>query len=302
MKKESKKLMCLMLVVVMLIATVQTEANAATESSFGTNKGGDDKYSISYDDSKYKIYWSSRKKIVFNSQYGSTWLDLDKGDKLGTATIKAYYLEPLKSIGGEYYAMAGCQVSMDPVDLSDNVTGMSQLAEFKIGTRNPESRTCSPTVAILNAQLQKSKSSSGSFTAGTGLTFGSNTWKPTSDYKLGTSWGAVSTYTHNISNVTLIQKKDNNGAASWRYDYKSKDENLEWNAYLMSSSAVAGQVVYRLDKKPTKSNRMENIPVGIQYDIRFGAGDSITGDVANRLGPSTNRDMSIKSGPIIFTC
>ena len=88
------------------------------------------------------------------------------------------------------------------------------------------------------------------------------------------------------------------GFLIWKYDYKSKDEDLTWNSYLMSSSKVAGQVAYDLGCKPTSSNRKNNIPPKIYYDIRFGAGDSISGEVADHLGPSTNRDMSIKTGTI----
>ena len=66
----------------------------------------------------------------------------------------------------------------------------------------------------------------------------------------------------------------------------------------MSSSKVAGQVAYDLGCKPTSNNRKNSIPTKIYYDIRFGAGDSISGEVADRLGLSTNRDMSIKTGTI----
>jgi hypothetical protein len=68
----------------------------------------------------------------------------------------------------------------------------------------------------------------------------------------------------------------------------------------MSSSKVAGQVVYRLDKKPTgkSKNRSKNAPSEIKYDIRFGAGDKSSGKVANRLGVSTNREMSVNKGTI----
>lgn len=117
-------------------------------------------------------------------------------------------------------------------------------------------------------------------------------------FSFGTTWGSSSSYTYNKTNVNLTQKSKNGDYASWKYDYKSKDEDVTWNAYLMSSSKVAGQVVYRLNSKPTYSNRAKNIPTKIYYDIRFGAGDSSTGEVANRLGPSTNRDMSIMTGTI----
>lgn len=107
-----------------------------------------------------------------------------------------------------------------------------------------------------------------------------------------------------MSNVVLTQKDNNRvdangcGYAAWKYDYISKDGDKTWNAYLMSSSKVAGQVVYRLDLNPTNGNRVKNIPTKIYYDIRFGAGKTSNGKVANRMGASSNRDMSIATGTI----
>ena len=153
---------------------------------------------------------------------------------------------------------------------------------------------------LLEVQYSKTTNYTNSFDAGTGLKYNTANrgWEVSSDFNFATTWGASSTYTYNKTNVNLTQKNKNNDYASWKYDYKSKDEDLTWNAYLMSSSKVAGQVVYDLGCKPTSSNRTKNIPTKIYYDIRFGAGDSISGEVANRLGPSTNRDMSIKTGTI----
>ena len=66
----------------------------------------------------------------------------------------------------------------------------------------------------------------------------------------------------------------------------------------MSSSKVEGQIVYRLNAEPTGKNRSTCAPAKMKYDIRFGAGNKKTGAVANRLGASTNRDMSIMTGTI----
>lgn len=174
------------------------------------------------------------------------------------------------------------------------------MADFRIKTINEDSRVCSPTVEILEIQESKTTSSSNSFTAGTGVkyNFSKKSWEASCQRGFSKSWGSSSTYTYNKTNVNLIQKNKNGDYASWKYDYISKDRNVTWNAYLMSSSKVAGQVVYRLNSKPTDSNRVKNIPTKIYYDIRFGAGDSSTGEVANRLGPSTNRNMSVKRGTI----
>lgn len=306
MKVLLKKCLCMALVMCMIVPMMMFDASVvgAEEKKFSTSKGADDKYYVSYDSSKYKIYWVSRKKVTARSQYGSMWSDLDKDDKLGTATIRAYYLEPKSAVdGSSYYAMAGCQISMDPEDVAGDVSGMSQMAHIKIKTPNEDSRVCSPTVEVLNVQASKTASSSTSFTAGTGLKYNTSTknWEASGQLSFGSTWGSSSSYTYNRTNVNLTQKNKNGDYASWNYDYKSKDEDVTWNAYLFSSSKVAGQVVYRLNSRPTDSNRTKNIPTKLSYDIRFGAGDISTGEVANRLGSSTNRDMSIMTGTITLS-
>ncbi len=65
----------------------------------------------------------------------------------------------------------------------------------------------------------------------------------------------------------------------------------------MSSSKVSGQVVYRLNSKPTNKNRKNNIPTQIYYDIEFGAGDISTGDIAERMWNS-RRELGIESGVV----
>lgn len=306
MKKLLKKCVCMTLVVCMMASMMISDAsivNAEEKKFSNTSRSQDDKYYVSYDSSKYTIYWVSRKTVTLKSQYGSMWWDLDEGDTLGTATIRAYYLEPKSAVEGYYYAMAGCQISMDPQDVAGDVSGMSQLSHIKIDTINEDSRVCSPTVNLLNIQASKSTSSSKSFTAGTGVkyNFSTKSWEASGQFSFGSTWGSSSSYTYNKTNVNLTQKNKNGNYASWNYDYKSKDEDVTWNAYLFSSSKVAGQVVYRLNGKPTYSNRANNVPEAISYDIRFGAGDVVTGEVANRLGPSTNRDMSIKTGTIYLS-
>lgn len=306
MKKLLKKCVCMTLVVCMMASMMISDASIVNAASFSTTPSSpDDKFYVSYDSSKYTIYWVSRTKITSRSQYGSMWSDLDKGDKLGTATIRAYYLEPKSSTGGYYYAMAGCQISMDPSSLrrTGDVFGMSQLAHIKIQTINEDSRVCSPTKEVLNIQASKTTSSSGNFTAGTGVkyNFSTKSWEASGQFSFGNTWGSSSSYTYNKTNVSLTQHNKDGVYAGWKYDYKSKDGDITWNEYLFSSSKVAGQVVYRLNGKPTYSNRANNIPVKLSYDIRFGAGDTSTGEVANRLGPSTNRDMSIMTGTIYFS-
>lgn len=199
---------------------------------------------VSYDESKYQIYWTARVKITSRNQYGSGWSNLDEGDVLGTATINTYYLEPKESEeDGGYYAIAGCQVRMEPEEVDGNVKGMSQMAEFGLATENEDSRLCFPSIG-----------------------------------------------TFDEPNIIFIQKDKNGDFASWSYDYKSKDGDVKCNSYLMSPNEVDGQVKFRINDK---SNY---IPGEMCYNIRFGAGNVDTGKVANRVGFSTKRDMSINEG------
>jgi len=142
MKKFVKKLLCVMLVVCVILPGVVFDVEVATATASTT----DDKYNVSYDSSKYTIKWAARRKVYSYNQYGSMWSDLDKGDKLGSASIDIYYLEPKESREGEYYAIAGCRVLMNPVKVSGDVKGMSMLTHIGIETINDDSRECSPTL------------------------------------------------------------------------------------------------------------------------------------------------------------
>lgn len=290
--------MCLSLLVG--IFAFNAENVNAADLTFTSVQSEEERYDVVYDSSKYDIYWVCREEIVCKSDYGSMWRYLDKGDTLGSATIRMYYLEPKNKVNSCYYAMAGCKVDMDPVKVKGNVVGMSQMAEFGILTPNPDSRVCSPTADTLEIQASKSSYSNGNFKANTTakFDFASKKWEVGGEIGGGREWGSSSTYTYNTSNVNLTQREKDgqyDSYASWSYDYKSKDGNATWNAYLHSSSDVAGQVVYRLLNSPTKQNRNKNIPSCLYYNIRFGAGDYVNGQVANRLGASTNRDMSVDS-------
>lgn len=264
----------------------------------------DDSYYVSYDPEYYHKVVATRYKRYCYCQYGSMWSNLDKGDRLGSFTVRMYYLEPLKKADGKnYYAIAGCQVSMDPEDVRGYVTGMSQYALFGINTINEDSRVCSPNVDMLAIQKSTTNSSTNNFTAGAGITFDAQNkiWKPSASINIGRTWATSTTYTYNMTNVNLIPKEKNGDYATWAYDYISRNKDRTWNQYLMSSSKVAGQVVYRIGTTASNSsNRYNYIPSGIKYDVRFGAGNANSGAVANRLGGSTNRDMSVYKGTIPF--
>lgn len=303
LKKIAALLTCLSLLVGSFVFNV--ERVEAADLYFTRFQEDEDKYEVAYDSSKYNIYWVARVSYTLKSQYGSMWRKLDKNDKLGTATIRLYYLEPKKDLDGKYYAISGCKINMDPLIVEGSVVGMSQLAEFGISTPNPSSRICSPTVESLQAQVTNSNYSNKSLTINTAIDFNVKNKKWEVGGNLGISfipeWGSSTSYSYMVSNVNMTQRTQDGQTgnyASWTYDYKSKDGDAAWNAYLHSSSAVAGQVVYRLKSKPTDSNRKENIPNSLYYNIRFGAGDQINGNVANRLGGSTNRDMSIITGKL----
>ncbi len=297
----AKRFIALVLVCCAVITglKVNPKAAEAKDYCFAYNSGSeDDKFEVSYDKTKYNIYWVSRKKITCYSQYRSTWSALDKGSKLGTATLRIYYLEPKTKTGGSYYAITGCQVSMDPVTLEGNVRGMAQKVSIWINTINEDSRVCSPSVEALGIQITEgtTNSSAISFEAGVGYDSAKQSWQPVGQIKGSFTQGASSSYTYNKTNVDLTQLNKDGAYARWDYDYISKNKDKTWNSYLFSSSRFACHVAYRLDEKPTYKNRDENIPAKLKYDIRFGAGNTSNGKVANRGGWSTNRDMCIKTG------
>ena len=192
---------------------------------------------------------------------------------------------------------------MDPIQVKNNVIGMSQLAEFSIKTANEDSRVCSPTAQMIDAQATNSTSSNYgiSFSGGLQYDLTKGKWAPSTNGNFSKSWGSAFSYSYKMSNVIFTQQNNNNHYATWSYDYISKNKDKSWNAYLMSSSKVAGNVVYRAPKIPTNTNRNDVAPTSVKYDIRFGAGSKSDGAVANRMGLSSNRDMCIKKGTITIS-
>ena len=124
MKNKIKKCICMALVMCMATSMLIADVQNVQAVDFSTYYAPEDTFEVSYDESKYTIFWASRKKITCKSQYGSMWGNLAKNDKLGTATIRIYYLEPKEKTGGYYYGTTGCQVSMNPVMVKGDVSGM----------------------------------------------------------------------------------------------------------------------------------------------------------------------------------
>ena len=282
----------------MTVSSLEITATAKDyERTFTTKVTQTDKVAVSHDKLRYKPVYISRITIKCKSDYRCTWSTVDKGDILGEATIRAYYLEPINTDGNGYYGIAGFEVSMDPVYIAGKnnkeTSGMSQLVKVGIKTRDKDSRVCSPTASIIDAQVSNTKSKTQSFTLSAGVEFDGK-WKASGNGNYTKSWGSSLSYTYNASNVELIQKDKDGDYCSWRYDYISKNGNQTWNNYLMSSSDVGGQVVYSLNQKYPYGH--DSHPQKVSYDIRFGAG-RMNGDVAERF-VGHNRELSIDSGVI----
>ena len=263
--KLSKRICSVVLSTGLLLCNFSTTANAAT---FKTSFSSADKPQVTYNENDYTQYCISRVRVTCKCDYRSMWRNLDKGDILGKANIRAYYLEPKTKTDGVYYAIAGCEIQMNPQELGGNVMGMSQLVDFRIKTKNPDTRVCSPTAELRKGDSSGSKDSSLSGTFGLGYNK-DDKWSPTAEVSF--TLGKATSFTNSVSNVELIQNDILGDYCRWNYDYISKDKNKSWNRYLMSSSRVAGQVVYSIgSKSPTKYNRKNNIPSAIKYEIKFG--------------------------------
>ena len=294
--KLSKRVFSVILSSGLLLCNFSSTANAANfKTSFSTS----DKPQVTYNKNAYTQYCISRVKVTCKSDYRSMWSNLDKGDTLGEATIRAYYLEPKSKTDGVYYAIAGCEVQMNPQSLGGNVMGMSQLADFRIKTKNPYTRVCSPTAELRKGDSSASKDSSLSGSFGLGYNT-SDKWSPIANF--GYTSEKSTSFTNSVSNVELIQNDILGDYCRWNYDYISKDKNKSWNSYRMSSSRVAGQVVYSIGSAvPKYINRWNNIPKELKYEIIFGGGHMSSGKVANRMGASTNRNMSSDTGTITLS-
>ena len=116
---------------------------------------------------------------------------------------------------------------------------------------------------------------------------------------LNLAYSSSVTSQYNVKNVILTQtNNDGKGYATWAYDYKAKQGNAQLNAFLCSSSAFSGQVVYMLDSKIViGANDCSYILTGrhdhIKYKIIFGAGDG-TNVFSNWV--DGNRHLGIISG------
>ena len=276
MKKILERSICVVLAMCMIITMMVCDIDLVKAEVPA------DRFDISHDENKYEIQWASRRKVSIYSKHDSWWGAVNVGDYLGNAILKTYYLMPLEELEGECYGIAGCQVIMNPVDIEGTkLTGMSQYAMFGLSTVNEDSRVCSPTATLINAVATENKTTSGSMDIAAGLeyNFKSKAWAASGNVNLGTGWSSTSSYTYNISNVILTQKKQNGDFATWAFDYKSKDGNATWNAFLCSSSEFMGQVVYVLDAPPYIEYMPTGRPTLIKYDIRFGAGNAGTGKV-----------------------
>ena len=188
---------------------------------------------------------------------------------------------------------------MNPQKLAGDIMGMSQLVDICINTINEDTRVCSPTATIRKGETSKSRDASLNGTFGLGYNK-TDKWAATGEVSSGRV--KSTSFTNDVSNVELIQNDILGEYCRWDYDYISKNGNKSWNSYLFSSSRVSGQVVYSTGTtKPTSGNRKSKIPKAIKYEIICGAGNKSNGKVANRMGASTNRNMSYDSDTITLS-
>lgn len=271
----------------------------ASDNDFQDSDG-----TFKYDTNSYTKYVTSRKMVRVKCNYLINDSHISKGDLLGMATIRCYYLSAKKPASDKiYYDTIVYECQMEPQTVyngvSKTIKGMSQYALVGFNTVNSAQRQCSPKAT--NVTYTNSSYSSSSW--GGGLTFSvgfdKNRKKSvnlTSNYGLSAnvlySHTASNTISYTANSLSLIQSNNDNGYCTWAYDYISKGDKY-LDAYLYSTSFTSGMVEFPVGNVPSKITNIKSTPY--KYNIVFGAGYPQSGKIIDR-NVGSNRNLGTVSG------
>lgn len=231
-KKIATFMMCTMLLIVGMGYNDYTSVYAATDS---------EDHGFEIDENLFNVNWQETSQIKVYQTADTNNSYFKKGTCLGYTKVYTGFATTKKQIDGKYYQRVLVQADMVPLTVSGSNKGMAQYL----------------TIQVENAPRMKNKDIEPDSTFGstsystTGSTnFGGNMGLGDNGVEVGgeLSFGIESSCSYTENALRVITNKDDNGYATWEYDYISSKTSKEQNAYLFGSSEQRGLFMWNMEK------------------------------------------------------
>ena len=287
MLKTMKKIAALaMTVVVMLGITMVNDydmVNAATQT---------EDHGFKIDENLFRVHWNETNKIWVKQTCRSWHSDFDKGDTLGYARVYTGFATAKYKVDNKYYQRILVQAEMVPQTVTGNSKGMSQYLSVNVANGQYMYNTrIEPASSTGSTSYSTTGSLGGGISLGVGKKDGKYSLNGGVDFTLGIS----SSTSYVEDSLVVITNKDDNGYASWDYDYISSGSSKAQNAYLFGSSTQYGLFSWNMN---TGSNNVYS-SLKLNVTATFGGGNTSDNERANKLFSdsyhlgSTTKSMTI---------
>lgn len=271
MLSSMKKIVALAMMATIMLGIIMVNDYETVYAATTTEDHG-----FTIDENLFRVQWNETGKIWVTQTCASWHDDFDNGDTLGYARVYAGFATARYKIDDKYYQRILVKAEMVPQTVTGKSKGMSQYltvnvsnGQYMYNTRiEPASNTGST-----------SYSTTGSLGGGLSLGVGKEDGKYSVNGGLDFTLGISSSTSYVEDSLVVITNKDDNGYASWEYDYVSSSVSRAQNAYLFGSSEQYGLFSWNMNEG--SDNAYSYLTLNVE--AIFGGGNVTTNERARKL-------------------
>lgn len=231
LRKMMAFIMCVVVLVVSGVLHDYTSAYAATDT---------EDHGFEIDETLYNVNWQETKKIRVYQTVVSTNTNFKMDTYLGYAVVYTGFATTKKQVDGKYYQRILVEANMVPQTVSGKNRGMSQYLTVQVGNEKLMKNT---DIQPPSTYGETSYSIEGSVSLGANIGYDDGVVG-----EVGLGLGITSSCSYTQGALKVITNEDDNGYATWDYDYISSRTNANQNAYLFGSSKQRGLFLWNMEK------------------------------------------------------
>lgn len=233
-------------------------------------------HGFTIDENLFRVQWNETSKIWVKQTCGSWHADFDNGDTLGYARVYVGFATANYKIDNKYYQRILVKAEMVPQTVTGKSKGMSQYLTINVSNGQYMYNT---RIEPASTTGSTSYSTTGSFDGRFNLGVGKKDGKYSANGGLDFTLGISSSTSYVEDSLVVITNKDDNGYASWEYDYVSSGSSRTQNAYLFGSSDQYG--LFSWNMKEGSDNVYSKLTFTVE--AIFGGGNITNNERATQL-------------------
>ena len=233
-------------------------------------------HGFTIDENLFRVKWNETSKIWVKQTCASWHDDFDNGVTLGYARVYAGFATAKHKIDNKYYQRILVKAEMVPQTVTGKSKGMSQYLTIKV---NNDKHMYNTRIEPASTTSSTSYSTTGSFGGGLNLGVGKENGKYSVNGGADFTLGISSSVSYVEDSLVVITNKDDNGYASWEYDYVSSGSSKTQNAYLFGSSEQYG--LFSWNMKEGSDNVYSFLT--LKVEAIFGGGNVTANERASKL-------------------